>query len=236
MSSIALAGLFLGDVDTAEAILSDLETQQLDEWIAADVKRQRGIIESARGNHRAALACYKESRRRCATKRNQTEIVRFLAYKHLDLGDLNRAELLGSHLHGRHVEFGVPTYIEKTTNLLGLIAVRAGRVEEGMRRIADALDSAYARADRYQAWRYLHSATESLLALGRATEASAILRFADEVADDSGYWLPAIEWTPLIDRSALGPMSAGTDAAPIGGFEQAIEIVRSAPGMARFSD
>jgi len=236
VNGVAHVSLYLGDVTTAEEILSMLEREQLDDWIAADVQRQRGMIESIRGNHRAALTCFEESMRRCSTERNQTEKLRLVAYQHLNLGDLDRAEALGSHLHERHLETGVPTYIEKTTNLLGLIAVRTGRVEEGMRRIFDALDSAYSRGDRYQAWRYLHSAAEALLALGTATEASAILRFADEVADENGYWLRAIEWRPLIDRSALESLSAGTEVAPISGFEQAIEIVRSDIGTAWFSD
>lgn len=229
-SSMVLVCLLTGDVATAEANISIVEQSSLDEVEAAFLLRLKGIAASARGDFAEALHLFQTSVEDCNVERLEIEGLRFVAHAHLNVGDVERAGALAEYLLERSRESGVRGWIDKIENLAGLAAVRSGRPKEGAELIANALARSYDRGDRYLSWRFLYSGGEALIALGDVNGAKLLLCLADEIADVNQYWLPAIEWAPLIDRAVLGAEDSGHTSHRSVDLASAVEIVRTADG------
>ena len=145
---------------------------------------------------------------------------------HPKLPDLKQARVVGDYLDAQAVQSGVPTYRERTLNLLGLIDVRRQLPTAGLPAIFKALSSAVPRGDGYRAWSFLHSVAEGLVALGKPDPALAQLRLAGEVGREHGYWIPAMDWVPAVTADQL-ETAAAPDNEPVTGLNGAALLVRS---------
>ncbi len=227
--TLALIETFLGNLTAAERILDELEKATLDQQMKAYLPRTRGIIAASLGDHASALGHFERGAAACPTHRARIEGLRFVALAHLNLGDLSRARALAAYLHDQTVESDVPGYAARTANILGLIDVREGKPSLGAAAIAASLGGAVSRGNRYRAWSYLHAAAEALDALANQAAALELLRFADQIALEHHYWLPANDWVPLVDRASL-ERDVATEGAAIESFEMAVETVRRSTG------
>ncbi|MEN8040881.1 MAG: BTAD domain-containing putative transcriptional regulator [Actinomycetota bacterium] len=225
--SLALVEALLGNLTVAAEMLDELETAPLDQQMTAYVPRTRGMIAASLGDHGAALKCFERGAEASPTDRATLEGLRHVAYAHLNLGDHERARRLGEYVHERSLETGIPTYIERTGSLLGLIEIRQGRPGIGIGLVGEGLASAVSRGDRYRAWSFLYAASEALLAVGHPDEALGLLRLAETTADEHGYWLPAMDWVPRIDRESIETVAARS-VPDVKDFESAVRTTRAA--------
>ncbi|MEN8234979.1 MAG: BTAD domain-containing putative transcriptional regulator [Actinomycetota bacterium] len=227
LHGLAMVNIFLGDTASAEAMHERLATRGLDDQLRAYLPRTQAMIEASRGKHDAALVLFERGLEACTTDRARHEGLRFVAHAHLNLGDMARARTLAEYVHADAVKLGMPSYAERTANLLGLLDVRERMPGPGIQYIATALESAVSRPDRYRAWSFLCSAAEALVALDRGGAALGLLRLAEDIADEYGYWLPALDWVPHADRASV-EMGHADDAIEVVNLEAAVDLLRSA--------